>query len=277
MNEQELMAQINELKIKVKEVVLQIQGLKGQLEQSTITLEEFKAQKSILEEELRDILEEISEIKERSGFKIERRVTVEPTHFEAIATEEKIKTSELIDKEIQIAGEAKDLMYYFQTDFEDSISKVKVYLSITLEDHFIVGIDFTDYPECPKLEIPPKVLQLFKNSSEGFYASLSSYSNWDTENPGRIYELATEIETVLINVYSADIDSILKKSVEYVSQAKDELEKLIKYLTVAANNKNYERAIELCYSIIDKAYEVQDYDTANTYTKKLNEFIKKSR
>ena len=57
--------------------------------------------------------------------------------------------------------------------------------------------------------------------------------------------MATEIETVLINVFSADIDSILKKSVEYVDEAKQNLEKLMKDIKTAASNKNYEKAIEL--------------------------------
>ncbi len=277
MNDQQLMEQINQLKIKVREIVLQIQGLKGQLEQASISLEEFRAQKSILEEELREILEQISEIKQQTGFKIESRLKEEPEPIEIPAMEKAPETSVLIDKEIQIASEAKELMYYFQTEFIDNVSKVKVYLSITIEDHFIIGIDFTNFPERPKLDIPSEVLRLFKDSPEGFYSNLFAYSNWNPEKPARIYELATEIETALINIFSADIDSILKKSVEYVDSAKDELEKLKKYITVAANNKNYERAIEVCYSVIEKAYEVQDYETAKAYTSKLNEFIKKSR
>ena len=279
LDEEQLMELINKLKIKVREIVLQIQGLKGQLEQSSISLEEFKAQKSVLEEELRDILEEISEIKEKSGFKIERRPIEEPevVEVETPQLQAEIRTAEIIDREIQIAGEAKDLMYYFQTDFEESVSKVKIYLSITLEDHFIIGIDFTDYPRRPKLEVPREVLQLFKDSSEGFYNSLSTFANWNLEHPARIYELATEIETVLINVFSADIDSLLKKSVEYIDEAAIKLEKLIKDIKIAASNKNYEKAIEFCYMVIDKAYEVQAYDTAKEYTKKLNEFIRKSR
>ena len=271
------MDQINQLKIKVKEIVLQIQGLKGQMEQSTITLEEFKAQKSVLEEELRDILEQISEIKEKTGFKIEQRPREEPEVIEVEVTQTEIGTADLIDKEIRIAGEAKELMYYFQTEFIDSVSKVQIYLSITIEDHFVVGIDFTDYPERPILDIPREVLQLFKNSSEGFYNSLSTYSSWDSENPARIYELVTEIETALINIFSADIDSILKKSVEYIDKATTKLDKLINDIKIAANNKNYEKAIEFCYMVIDTAYEVQDYETAKEYTRKLNEFIKKSR
>jgi len=277
MSDQELMEQINQLKIKVKNVVLQIQDLKGQLEKSSISLEEFRSQKSILEEQLRDILQQISDLKEKTGVKIEPRKRVDAPEIEVVHEGSKETTSKIIDREIKIAGEAKDLMYYFQTDFEGSVSKVKIYLSITIEDHFVIGIDFTDYPERPELEIPPEVLQLFKNSSQGFYSNLTCYSSWDPEHPSRIYELATEIETVLINVFSADIDSILKKSVEYVDEAQEKLDKLINDIKIAASNKNYEKAIELCYVVIDTAYEVQDYETAKAYTSKLNEFIKKSR
>ena len=289
MSEQQLLEKINKLKIRIKEIVIDIQGIKGQLERSAISLEEFRAQKTLLEEELRNILHQIAEIKEETEFKripSEEKASIqekeEPTITEKESTkieegllDVEVSTSELVDKEILIAGEAKDLMYYFQTEFIESVSTAKIYLSITLEDHFIVGINFNKYPERPILEIPTKALELFNNDLLKFYASLPIYLNWDRENPGRIYELATEIETVLINVHNADVNTILQKSVELIDKKKEKLENLIKSVKISSKNKDYKRATELCYSIIDLASELQDYDTTNTYTNKLYKFIKK--
>jgi hypothetical protein len=289
MSEQQLLEKINKLKIRIKEIVIDIQGIKGQLERSAISLDEFRAQKTVLEEELRKILKQIAEIKEETEFKItpsEEKTSIqikeEPTQIEEESTQieegppdVEASTSELVDKEILIAGEAKDLMYYFQTEFIESVSNAKIYLSITLKDHFIVGINFYKYPERPILDIPTKVLELFNNDLLKFYARLPVYLNWDRENPGRIYELATEIETVLINVYNADVNTILQKSVELIDKKKERLDTLIKSVKLSSKNKDYERAAELCYSIIDLASELQNYDTTETYTRKLNKFIKK--
>ena len=317
MSEQQLLEKINELKIRIKEIVIDIQGIKGKLERSAISLEEFRTQKTVLEEELRNILQKIAEIKEETEFKkspIEDKTSFqkneeslsieekdpqleeahtqleqEPTQLEEESTQiEKesipkedgttkveVSTSELVDKEILIAGEAKDLMYYFQTEFIESVSNAKIYLSITLEDHFIIGINFYKYPERPILDIPTKVLVLFNNDLLKFYASLPVYLNWDIENPGRIYELVTEIETVLINMHNADVNTILQKSVELIDKKKEKLVSLIKSVNISSKNKDYERAAELCYSIIDLASELQYYETIETYTRKLNKFIKK--
>ncbi len=296
MSEQQLLEKINKLKIRIKEIVIDIQGIKGQLERSAISLEEFRAQKTILEEELRNILQQSAEIKEETEFKIppsEEKTPIqikeesppiekEPTQIEEESTQieegppdVEVSTSELVDKEILIAGEAKDLMYHFQTEFIESVSNAKIYLSITLKDHFIIGINFYQYPERPILDIPTKVLELFNNDLLKFYASLPVYLNWDRENPGRIYELATEIETVLINVRNADVNTILQKSVELIDKKKEKLDILIKSVKLSSRNKDYERAAELCYSIIDLASELQKYDTTETYTRKLNKFIKK--
>lgn len=290
MSDQQLLEKINELKIRIREIVLDIQGIKGQLERSSISLEEFRAQKTVLEEELRNILEQIAEIKEKTEYKITPRaekptaqVKEEPVHIkeEHVKIKEKppeveVSTSELIDKEIQIAGEAKDLMYYFQTEFIESVSNVKIYLSITLENHFIIGIEYSKYPERPILDIPSEVLELFNNDLLKLYNKIPLYLNWDKENPVRVYELATEIETALIQVYNADINTILKKSVEFVDKEKEKLDILIKAVKMCSTNKDYKQATELCYSIIDLASELQDYDTVKTYTSKLNKFIKKS-
>ena len=296
MSEQQLLEKINKLKIRIKEIVIDIQGIKGQLERSSISLEEFRAQKTVLEEELRNILHQIAEIKEETEFKItasEEKTSIqvkeepppieekytqieeEPTQIEEGPPDVEVSTSDHVDKEILIAGEAKDLMYYFQTEFIESVSTAKIYLSITLEDHFIIDINFNKYPERPILEIPTEVLELFNKDLLKFYASLPIYLNWDRENPSRIYELATEIETVLINVYNADVNTILQKSVELIDKKKEKLENLIKSVKISSKNKDYKRATELCYSIIDLASELQDYDTTNTYTNKLYKFIKK--
>ncbi len=287
MNEEEILEKINQLKSRIKEIVQEIQSLKKQLEQASIPLEDFKSKKESLEQELRDILQQIAQVKESSDvkqeveIKPESQITEEP-QIEVSAGEikDKIKedTSQIIYKEILAAQEAKDLMYYFQTEFIDSITNANVYLSITVDDHFIIGIDFTNYPEKPKLKIPSKIIELFKEEEieeNKFKEKIPSYSNWDSENPKHIYELITEIEIVLINKYQADIETIEKKSVEYVEKTKKRIKELLQKAKKEINKKNLQKAIDIYYGIVDLSYDINDLQGVKKYTSKLNYLLKK--
>ena len=84
----------------------------------------------------------------------------------------------------------------------------------------------------------------------------------------------TEIETVLINIYSADIDSILKKSQEFAEDAQQSIEDMVEDAENKVLFKDYGRAVENYYQIIELAYDIQDYDAAKKYTDRLNEILK---
>ncbi len=274
MNNEELLAKIYKLKDRVKEIVSNIQALKSKLEREEIPPEDFRDRKSILEDELRKILHNISLVKEKVQIQDLPKVKEKDQVIQS-EKDVKLSISQQIYKEVQIAIEAKELMYFFQCDFEGSITKAKVYLSITLEKHFIIGVDFTSYPQKPKLDAPSPIQELF-GGEENFLHNISSYVKWDINNPNRIYQLVTEIETVLINKFSADMDTILKKSVEFVDQVKKRLNKAILEAQAEIHMKNFDKAIELHYLIVDLAYDIQDYEKAKIYTHQLNILLKKA-
>ena len=280
MSEEEILAKINKLKIRVTEIVQAIQQLKKQLEQAAIPLDEFKSRKTILEQELREILKQIAQVKQRTDIipheRVEEPIDVsEVPLIEEVSVEKKKETSQLIDKEILFAQEAKDLMYYFQAEFIDSVTNAKVYLSITVDEHFIIGIDYSNYPQKPKLDIPPEILKLFDDDENEFYENIPSNLNWDAENPKKIYELITEVETVLINKFQADIKTIEKKSVEHIENTKRIMEDLIKEAQEEVEKKDLQKAINLYYGIIELAYDINDYEGVEKHTNKLNELLKK--
>lgn len=280
MSEEEILAKINKLKVRVTEIVQAIQQLKKQLEQAAIPLGEFKSKKTILEQELREILKQIAHVKQRTEIipheRVEEPIEVsEVPLIEEVSVEKKKKTSQLIDKEILFAQEAKDLMYYFQTEFIDSVTNAKVYLSITVDEHFIIGIDYSNYPQKPKLDIPPEILKLFDDDENEFYENIPSNLNWDAENPKKIYELITEVETVLINKFQADIKTIEKKSVEHIENTRKIVEDLIKEAQEEVGKKDLQKAINLYYGIIELTYDINDYEGVEKHTNKLNELLKK--
>lgn len=291
---EEIIQKINQLKEKVSKIVKEIQFLKRNLETSQISLEDFKAKKDPLQEELRGILQQIAQFKKQAQIQVvptAREVPQAPQvplipqvpqtpHIPQepqpppIPQEEISKTDQVIQHETQIAEEAEQIMYYFQAEFEDSITKASIYLSITLQHHFLVGVDFTDYPKRPNLSIPPAVIQLFNNNFNEFLSAIPSYLNWDSNNPKRIYELIWEIETVLINKFQADVKTVEAKSEVYIEKAQELLERLISETKDKLKMKNVPAVVELYQRIIEVAYDIKEEKTARIYEQKLDKVLK---
>ena len=249
MSDVEIANKLKQLKKRVSELVKEVNALKKQLEESSITLSEFKSKKEKLETELRSILATIAQYKEKTNISPEIR------------------------KESHVAEQAKDLMYYFQTEFDSSISKARIYLSITLEIHFMFTIDYTKYPERPILIMPNIITDRF-NSIDEFLQKIPSYLNWNLRNPINIYELVTEIETVLINNYSADLKTIEQASIDYIEETMSIIKRLIRKASTELQVKNINGVIEIYKSIIDLAYEIKDFQIVSEYTSKLDELLK---
>lgn len=266
MNNKEILEKIGNLKGRVKEIVQEIQNLKKQLETAQIPLKDFKERKSVLENELRGILQQITKTKETHQ--------IAPTiRGKTLPKDGDTPESMMIDKEVLIAKEAEELMYYFSTEFEGSLTHANIYLAITVEANFVIGIEFENYPEKPKLSIPIRILELFNLDDELFFQKIPSFINWDSDNPKRIFELITEIETVLINMYSADLDSITKKSIEYSEKMK-KLTQLVNDANNMLTYKEYDKAIEITHSVIQLAKDMDNNDLVQKYTKTLNEIVR---
>ncbi|TFF86447.1 MAG: hypothetical protein EU551_01485 [Promethearchaeota archaeon] len=247
MSEIEIANKIKQLKLRVSQLVNEVNDLKTQLNESSISLSEFKSKKETLQDELRGILEQIAKYKEIAG------------------------VSPVAKKESEVAQQAKDLMYYFQTEFIDDITKARIYLSITLDKHFIFSIDFKNYPERPKLILPNTINEKFA-SAEEFLQKVPSYQNWDQNK--QIYELVTEVETVLINAYSADLESIEQASKEYLDETRDLINQLIQRARKELDEQNVDSVIEIYKSIIDLSYQIKDFKLVSEYTRKLDDVLK---
>ena len=105
-------------------------------------------------------------------------------------------------------------MFYYQTDFDNLITKAIIYLAITAEYHFTIEIDFTDYPKRPKLKIPSKIIELFIESGGNVFENVPTLFDWDDDDPGRIYQIVAEIENVLMKTYRTKTDKPEKVPLE---------------------------------------------------------------
>ncbi|MHA1271501.1 MAG: hypothetical protein ACTSPY_17040 [Candidatus Helarchaeota archaeon] len=249
MSDENISSKIIKLKSRVSEIVQEVNDLKGQLERATISLPEFRSKKENLQNELREILGKIAEYKEIAG----------------VTPSEK--------KESRTAEQASQLMYYFQTDFVDSPYKAKVYLSITLDTHFVFIIDYSNYPERPILQLPNSITEKFQ-TLDNFYNQLTIYKNWDSNNPSNIYDLVAEIETILINAYSADLQSIEEASLQYIEETQALIKGLVRKASTELEVKNIDNVIEIYKSIIDLAFEIKDFKIVSDYTFKLDQLLK---
>ncbi len=297
MNDQQIIQEINQLKEKVSKIVKKIQILKSQLASSKISLADFKKKKTTFEKQLRNILKKIAHFKGIVSDKETDQIKGSAEVIEPIEDKETTKTimmaegkkvaevgeqlqkeimdaSQLIERESKLAEISQNLLYYFQTEFEDVITTAKIYLSITPEEHFIIGIDFSNYPRKPILNIPAEILELLDNNEQEFFRNIPSYVKWDSNNPKEIYELIWEIETFLINMYQVDIKEIENKAIEYINTGKKTIENLIKEAQDEIKKNNFGKVKEIYYTIIDIAHDIQEIETASFYSEKLDELLK---
>ena len=232
---------ITALKQQVKVVIGKVNALKSQLENREVTLEVFKKEKETLENQLRAILEKISQFKE-SGVKETR-------------------------KDAFIAEEAKRLMYEFQTEFSDYVSKPKVYISASLDDHFVFDVDFENYPEKPTLSSPPMLQKLFEVPIDTKFPILK---DWSPQNPPHIVEIFYEVERMLLNIFkSEDIEetNLNQQRIQKILQRRKFLESAEYELEM----KNTQNAIDLIQKVVELSYELEDFERAKKYAERIAE------
>ncbi len=95
------------------------------------------------------------------------------------------------ERDALLAEEAQLLMNEYQTEIVDgSISRMRLYLSITIEKHYVLGIDFSNYPvSAPLVTLQEAVKQVVGESGE-----LDTMKNWDPAKPPHVADIIREIE-----------------------------------------------------------------------------------
>lgn len=97
-----------------------------------------------------------------------------------------------------------------------NMAEINVYLTITLEKTFIIEIDFSIYPEKPKVYFPPEVVDFIGEPEQ----AISYFKKWSSKSPIHIVDIIREIEKKLFFV--KDIDLQYKKVLgEYQAEAID--------------------------------------------------------
>ena len=245
-SEKSISMEIAALKQKVKEVIGEVNALKAQLEKREITLDVFKEKKEVLEDKLRGILDQIAQYKEKGS----------------------VETK----KDASIAAEANKLMYDFQTEFDDYISRPKVFLSASVDDHFVFDIDYTNYPEKPTLKSPETLQKLFEVP---FNTKITLLNKWIPQNPPHIVEIFYEIEKILLKIFQGDDleeFDLNQRRLRKILQRR----KLLSSAEYEMGLKNFDKALELYQRIVQVCYEIEDFEQANKYTKLIADLKKQN-
>jgi len=93
---------------------------------------------------------------------------------------------------------------YAYDQIGSSYSQISVYITITLSKTFIIAVDFTKFPEKPKISLPKEVKDILKDPN----TSLTTLSNWKSKKAPHIVEVLRELEKKLY--FIKDIESQYK-------------------------------------------------------------------
>ncbi|MHA1271162.1 MAG: hypothetical protein ACTSPY_15315 [Candidatus Helarchaeota archaeon] len=141
----------------------------------------------------------------------EEKENEEPDEDELIIEEDEESEDEFnIDYDLDaiLATQAQQIMNEFQVELVDGIiSRLKIYLDVSLTDHYIIGIDFSAYPgQRPLLTVQESVKKLIGDPND----ALNTLKNWDPHNPPPVLNVIRELETILyeISLYKSQADII---------------------------------------------------------------------
>ncbi|NHI91441.1 MAG: hypothetical protein EAX96_02990 [Candidatus Lokiarchaeota archaeon] len=98
------------------------------------------------------------------------------------------------DTDTLLANELTYLMNEFQVDIVDEvISRVRIYISVSVELNFIIGIDYTLYPKKPLLTVQEELKQILDPET------LDSVKNWKEDGSSHVVDIVRELESNLVS------------------------------------------------------------------------------
>lgn len=117
---------------------------------------------------------------------------------ETDADDSEYSPEEIMDTEspedLQLTTEMALIQQEYAMDYDDnSISKVEIYLTITMEQTFIIKIDFSNYPSRPNVTLPSGLINLLGDVN----TAVEVLKDWDQNHPPHVVEIVRELESKL--------------------------------------------------------------------------------
>jgi len=132
---------------------------------------------------------------------VEEGTRISENYEQQIIDENVLKTPTYSSEEIvDTAGnlilttEAALIQQEYAMDFiEGTLGIVEVYLTITLDQTFVIRINFTEYPKRPILEVPEGIKSILGDINE----SIQILKKWDVSHPPHVVDIIHELESKL--------------------------------------------------------------------------------
>ncbi|MCP4762955.1 MAG: hypothetical protein GY870_14345, partial [archaeon] len=110
------------------------------------------------------------------------------------------------DANIDVTTESALIQQEYAMDYIDNfVGKVEIYLTITIEQTFIIKIDFSEFPKRPIIELPEGLSSLFGDIN----SALDVLRKWNEKKPSHVVEIIRELEGKLW--FLSDIDGESKR------------------------------------------------------------------
>lgn len=157
---------------------------------------------------------------ERKGKKMEEDIGKEPI-IKPMKREAYPEGIQDYKRDEVLWNEAQMVKNEYVAEYVDGlVFKLKTFLSISLTHHYEIFIDFSEYPNKPKISIGKGLQEELGKPLEDL---LYFYKNWDTKIPPHIIEVIREFEAILMKYKAA---GSLTDTAEMPETALPELEPL---------------------------------------------------
>lgn len=93
--------------------------------------------------------------------------------------------------------------YYAYDQRGASIADINIYLTVTITKTFIIGINFSNYPNKPEIDFPNEIVNIIGNP----FNILESLVNWNPSHPPHITDIFQELESKLYFIQDIELQA----------------------------------------------------------------------
>lgn len=233
--------EIRSEKRRLFDAVLELQGqvekLKSETEARRISQSEFESRKINLKEIVRKLSYELNYIK----------------------TQLNVKT----ESEKRVLDQLNLLCRHFQTKIDDYTGLATVFLSLSLDLHFEIDVDCSEYPNTPYIFIPQALLDYYEGD---LLSELKLLQKWSSKKPPNIVDIFLEMERKLVELFRDRGESNLDRR-DLLARRR----KFIKSARLAENNGNFDTALADYRNALAISEILDDKPNYEKYKKKILE------
>lgn len=235
-------AKISELIESIEKLETECKGFKEDLTAKKLDKEAFEGKKVNFLEEIKKVSYKIKQLKDLLG------------------TRNQIE--QLVIRELNSLSEQ------FQTEVDEDTGIATVFLEPSLETHFEIDVDCSQYPDPPYLFIP-KVMDDFLGHE--FILNLKALKSWSRKKPSHLVDIFKELEEKSVTFFQKKEEGMDDR--EKMAKRR----KLIELARNAEQAGNTAEALDLYQGVCELSKDLKDKVTYLRFKKKIEELKKNGK